>query len=418
VSHDTAKRRRNSPLPGTSQVPDTPQPVSGFADYPSTTVFAETHTSESFAHSQNAPKKKNRRRAPAKSAGKGQNTTTPTPPSQLELEGEVAQEPKAQRRKRRSKKAQDSEPSQIQAGSSGSNELETQEREVEPLYSVSVSSTVPQEDIQASSSYNQHQIGYAGSVEEFAPSNNVITSHTPASLTTEQVPLASTAIPHYSTLMSQALVPDGTNQFGLTNTPGGGYYTPLDVVNQTPQVAYPNIFYQLSAPNIAQFSSPEPYTSSQTEYDDSAAAAVPSIAALPTFMTGHEAGGATTHQTSVSQSSDQGANLDQGSWDMAGTLAGEHTEAPYSNVPVYAQLGQELFDPNFVAYESSYNQPQPNHAIGFDANGGSNLSNLIDNGYQHVTTPTAEQNLMYDGFPPAFYLQPQSFAPSFSGPSW
>lgn len=190
VSNDMAKRRRNGPssaVPILTSVPDTPQAVSGPSmSYPTNTVFAETHTKESFPHPQNtnaaaAPKRKSRRRAPAKSGDKGQNTAIATQ-SQLQLEEEVAPKSKAQRGKSRGKKAQDPEPPQIQAGPSGSTAPEPQTRETQPIYSVpQVSSTIPQDNPQASGSYTQPQIGlgYTGNVGEYTPFNSVVTRQTP-----------------------------------------------------------------------------------------------------------------------------------------------------------------------------------------------------------------------------------------------
>lgn len=221
-----AKRRRNGHTPGIPMpVLDTPPSL-----YPSNTVFAETHTKESFPHPQNTnavavPKRKNRRRAPAKSGGKGNSATataTATQRSHVEHE-EVTKKPRAQRGKRRSKKAQDPEPSQDQAGPSGSTAPEPEA----PVYSIShqVSNNIfPQENVQAPGSYNQYQIGYAGNIQESAPFNSVLTSQTPASLPTDQFGLGVAAEGYIDdmALASQA------SAFGCANTLGGGYYTSLD----------------------------------------------------------------------------------------------------------------------------------------------------------------------------------------------
>ena len=375
VSNETAKRRRNCPSPPMS-VPDAPQAVSGPSmPYPSTTIFAETHTKESFPHPQNksaaaVQKKRNRRRAPAKSGDKGQNATTATQQqSQLECEGEVTQMPKAQRGKCRGKKAQDPEPPQSQAGPSGSTVLEHQALEIQPVYSVpqqvSNNSGFLPENTQAFGSY---------AVEQSAPSDSMDTSQTPASLPTDQVAFAAQGYPQYNgDIASQA--------FGFGSADVLGYCAPLDFGGH----------YQHSSAYTAPSSFP-----SASDLIDLTAAVSP--ANSHDFATEYETGGATASQALVSQPSDQVVNVDRD-----------------PNIPVYSQFGQGqgfLPEPNIpFDSESSYTQLQPSH-VGFDANGCSNLSNLVSD-QELLTSLPWHQNLAQE----PFYLPSEGFVqvPDFSG---
>ena len=478
VGDDTAKRRRNGPPPGIPilmSVPDTPQAVSGPSTiYPTNTVFAETHTKESFPHPQNTnpaalsrPKRKYRGRASAKSRAQGQNATTATQESQPARE--VAPKPNAQRGKHH-QKAQDAEPSEIQAGPSGTRVPEPTAPEIQPAYSVSrqVSNNilyqVPQEDTEASGSY---QVGYTGNVQGSVPLNSVVTSQTPSSFTTDQLALLAAAIPGYtqystSAMTNQSLVSHEMNQFGSADTfgrecydplnaatinqisfgsadtLGGGYYDSLnaETTDQNSQVASTDIFGgydQLSTANTAQSSIPD--TSDQTGYaDPTADVSTTNQVGFPNIVTGYETGGAMTNQTSVSQPSDQ-VNVDATDWaqflaaftDEPQVLA----QASYPDVSGYEQaqfgcqqvgnqdpLGQGQASPREADIAapapelSGHNQPQPSH-MEFDANGDFNVANLTN---QELFDLISSQDFVYDSAEQVFYSQPGS-VPGFSGPS-
>jgi hypothetical protein len=352
VTDGMAKRGRNAQSPILTSAPNISQAVSeSFMAYSMQTVFAETYTQESFPHAKAAvaPKRNNRR---PKSG-----------------EGEVARKPKAQRRKRRAKRVQNPAPFEVQAGPSGSTAPEAEGQQFS-------NAAFPQ--IQAASSYSQHEIGYTANAQEYSPFNS--TSQTPG-FPTDQ--LTQGYSQYNGDMASQALA------FESADTLSGGYYAPLDFGG----------FHQLSTwqPSF-------PSASDQTGYGDLTAAAFSvNQGAFPGFPIGYdETRGAPTSKPSVSQASNQVVNKFN---EILASFTSERPKSSYPNVPLFDQGQGSVY---VADLEGCHHQPQPSH-LGFDANGGSDLPNLTDEEFEDlISFVTREQNLQ------EAYLQPQGFVPQLS----